>query len=928
MLTINKDGKDVNIKRVGEGAVQTVVLDVIKHNHPKKYEVIDYYFKKYKFKPHKLLNEEMSFIECAMKHDPELLFKYVKDIDIKVPGYNVINACIVGGRTDLLKKYIKKKGHNLNEMIGNQTPLLCAVKQKNLEIFDLLVKAGCKLNDIDSEHCTPLVYIQKSILSDVELGITENEKFYYHAIKTLLPVQPSTIYNELLDQSVVLRSPYLDFVTCDRMDMTKELYELHGNKNFLLQLTTHTNLHTRTNEFLHFLDMAYEDKTFEFAKEIFDRRPYIVLAKYSETERIIQKICAFGSTKFLNYFVEKYVKVISQMPEAYFNLLMNDSLTLIKKVIEFDKSIVNTLSDKGENMADFILLSDFSTDHKIECLEYFKSMGLDLGYCDDDGSSILRITIQYGDTKLLTYVLDQIGEEKIKKWHEIVQHGYIDCPIVQACHYEKLEFVKLLVECGFEILTSDEYLNDGTTIKIPICVTTVIFRGSADILQYMIECPEFGIEREQKEFIFNFAKSNKCSNKLLSMFDDTYEDVPDVIDPEILRLNGMMSSFFPRYSAELTRENFDSNFRIISSLKTLVLVLLKICQTENSRKYKSSFFSEASSSFKKYFDHKYDPPEMINMIQNFEEFEFDARELQRYIIIPLLTNELPNLYHLNSIRDDIIPFVEKIKSFDEKLNILYKVLTDCEATNILEFENIPENKKRRCYCEGCGEYTGTIKTTEQIDNSGNAPTYCQLVSTQPGTFKGFRESKLPASFKHQPSNDDNDENEITELIRTYHSFTIHPTEVEMLLERVAYPFEAQNYQLLKNFLLENVVCTEQDNKYTIYEKSKPIAVIYKNNKSPISCWIEHYGYNICEKMDKNHMFTFGIDIIIHNVWKTGKIKCGYAITETSKNIYIYGKVYMDGRWTRGYFEYFLNDKNILFHRLFKPLNMKHYPQNK
>jgi hypothetical protein len=102
-------------------------------------------------------------------------------------------------------------------------------------------------------------------------------------------------------------------------------------------------------------------------------------------------------------------------------------------------------------------------------------------------------------------------------------------------------------------------------------------------------------------------------------------------------------------------------------------------------------------------------------------------------------------------------------------------------------------------------------------------------------------------------------------------------------------------------------------------------MVYKNNKEDIPKWIETYGYNICtdNKMDANHMFSFGIDALLFDLWnkKSNALKCKYKIINTEKHatcIYIYGKALIDGRWQRGNFEYFLNDKNILFHRLFKP----------
>jgi hypothetical protein len=456
-----------------------------------------------------------------------------------------------------------------------------------------------------------------------------------------------------------------------------------------------------------------------------------------------------------------------------------------------------------------------------------------------------------------------------------------------------------------------------------------LFRNNHELLQYVIECPDFKIERAQRDYIFEFAKANKCSNKILSMFDESYEELPDQVDPEIIKLNGLLSSYFPQYRALLTRDNFDSNFRIISCLKTVILVVLKIIQSDSTRSYKSSYFNDASESFKKYFNQKYDPQEMINVITEYEKLDYDARYLQSQILTPLMLGNSIRLDMLNIHKKDLSEFEEQFKSVGNKLDKLHKLLTECESENYVEeTDEACECCRKRCYCEDCGEYMGTTKKIHVmtpatvLDSSGSNELYCQLVSTQPETFKGLKQINVPVGNNTQsPISDGGDE--LNELLRVYHTFSLDSVHVDKLLSRVAYPFEAPNYNLLKNMLSADVICTEQDNKYSIYVNSKPIATIYKNNKHTIPCWIEHYGYNICEKMDKNHMFTFGVDVIMHKLWNSGKIKCGYAVTDTSKRIYIYGKVYMEERWTRGYFEYFLNDKNILFHRLFKPLSKAH-----
>lgn len=926
MLSIQKDGKDVNIKRLGEGSLQVLILESIKSNHPKKYEIVDYYFKKYKFKPHRVLNGEMSFIECTLKHDFDMLTKYVQDIDIKAPGYNVINACVIAGRVDLLKKYVKKKGNNLNEFICNQTPLIIASKQKNKEMFDILINNGCKLDDVDDNGETPLSYIMKGIIEDLKNNITTNKTFYLHAIQRLLPNTPNGIYDEMIDQSAMLKSPYLEFLIYNNCPMSEELTNLYGGQDLLLSLTRQTNLNiSGVYEHIYLLEIA-ENGGNEYAQEIMSRRPYLALKKYDKN-LLIKHLCAYSSPNFLDFLIKEFHLLISQIPDAVFALLVPESLKWIKLLFAIYPNLIKLKNSEGKNLIESVLLTDYETRYKIECLEYFKSLGENFTYCDEEGSNPLSIVVQHGDLELFTYIVKHFDVEAIKRLTETSKNEYLSCPIIQACHYGKIDYIKLLVKQGFPIISVEEDIDNNSTIMLPACVSTILFRNNHDLLQYIIECPDFKIEREQRDYIFEFAKANKCSNRILSMFDEKYEELAETIDPKIIQLNGLLSAYFSQYKASLTRDNFDSNFRLISCLKTVLLVILKIIQSDDKRTYKNSYFNDAIESFKKYFNPKYDHIDMIYVILESQKIDYEYSFIQSHILTPLMTGSQIRSDMINIYKKDLIEFEDKFKSFGDMLDKLYKLLTECENENYIEDpDESCDCCRKKCYCEGCGDYMGTTKKIHVmtpatvVDTSGSNELYCQLVSTQPETFKGLKPMHI--SSTNSPNSNDADD-EMPELLRMYHTFSLQSTLVDKLLSRVAYPFEAPNYNLLKQMLSVDVVCTEQDNKYSIYDGSLPIATIYKNNKQTISCWIEHYGYNICEKMDKNHMFPFGVDIIMHKLWDSGKIKCGYAVTDTSKRIYIYGKVYMDDRWTRGYFEYFLNDKNILFHRLFKPLTKAH-----
>lgn len=57
--------------------------------------MVDYVFKKCKTKIHKKLENDMSFVECTLKHNEfDILCKYSTDLNIMASNYNIINACV------------------------------------------------------------------------------------------------------------------------------------------------------------------------------------------------------------------------------------------------------------------------------------------------------------------------------------------------------------------------------------------------------------------------------------------------------------------------------------------------------------------------------------------------------------------------------------------------------------------------------------------------------------------------------------------------------------------------------------------------------------------------------------------------------------------------------------------------------------------
>ncbi len=154
------------------------------------------------------------------------------------------------------------------------------------------------------------------------------------------------------------------------------------------------------------------------------------------------------------------------------------------------------------------------------------------------------------------------------------------------------------------------------------------------------------------------------------------------------------------------------------------------------------------------------------------------------------------------------------------------------------------------------------------------------------------------------------------------------------MSKLEYPFVLTNGITIKRLIYDDMKLKiqEYDNKFDIIKNNAVVAVIQKNNKKStnsikhnvlIPKWFDHYGYNICtdNKLDDDHTFPFVIDILLMDLInkKNKNIKCSYMTIGAEESMFMFFKGYLlkNGEMVPGHFEYFVNKKNMLFHRLFK-----------
>jgi hypothetical protein len=624
-------------------------------------------------------------------------------------------------------------------------------------------------------------------------------------------------------------------------------------------------------------------------------------------------------------------------------LAFTGKMEYVKILLNKYPDCVTQVESSGRTLIEAVAISkNIEEIKKIEYIDYFISMGANVNNINYNQLSTLEVAIQYSTIPIVEHLIKHTSDEFKKR--DILDF---------ACCFESVAILKMLVDNDFCI----EYCEER---NIPDCIYPSLRLSNYPLVKYIFEEPKFKIKESNYKYLFDYAIKYKCTKNILCLLDKEYKLNNDISDNDTLdtfdtsdikysmaRLNGMFSNFIDKY-------NYDQ-CEIISYTKMIIMMLLKIINNDTNKISKSHFFDQ-EEEFTRINGLLKPENELSKCFMIILTYE-NITTLTSADISEIFTRAIEGNFSRNAIdsyKNVLIDTKDKLEHFSTILIKLFQQFID-------------EDDEHNYYCDCCkkahnslndtdtdtdtdtDEYLDYESSFEDIDTSNN-----KIKKTKNKKAKQNKKTNTQTTIKNitntkdtKPNSDSENQdltNEHEQIIISNNKFTMDNEQIIIdnpivkhktiaigndfitgLLTRLTYPFIMGNYDILKNLLSQTTTYYEDEYKFNIVENNKLIAMVYKNSKEEIPLWIETYGYNICtdNKMDSNHMFTFGIDILLFELWnkKNNAVKCKYKIINTEKHatcIYIYGKALIDGRWERGNFEYFLNDKNILFHRLFKP----------
>jgi hypothetical protein len=956
-MEIELGNTKINVKNATNKTLEKVILEIIKTKHPKREEILNFYFKKNKMKPHKKLNNELSFIECSIKYDDhDLLCKYVKNLTLCAPSFNIINLCVEHNKIELLNKYIKEKRISLEQCVNENTPLITAIKKKHIDCFDILLNNGCKICQPNSKGSSPICNLFSDILIEKNNNsmTEENKIIYKRFIDKLLPKKIITDYDILTDELKIAidKNKKFDYNTFNKL---KDDFKLLVNKNKMFEsdlfekITNDTN---KKNNQLTELEKFYINKyniifsnceTSKLIKManhglddivslILSKRPYMLFLNYDDFTVIVH-LFNTKNENVINNILTNYLHIVLYDNELLNYLAYSDRMDYVKIFLNKYPECAKQIDDSGRTLIDSIIISsDIEEIKKIDYIDYFIGLGVDVNNINQNNLSTLDIAVQHSSRLVIEYLIKYVNSELKNR-----------DMLYNACCFEKFEILKLLVENDFFIELSE--IND-----VPTCIYPALKLSNYNIVKYILEEPKFKIVDLHKKNLYDFARMYKSGKNILCLLNEEYKtnhlnDLEDEnsdkgIKYEVVRLNGMFDNFIDNYE--------ENHYDIISYIKMITMIILKIINNDDNVIFKRHFFeqeekfvrtnnlSKSESEITKYIMVLL-TYENINVLTSADIYELFTRAIESNI----------NYGIISTYKDILIKNKPQFEHFSKILTDLLQMFIDDEDNDDSDFEDN--------YCPCCGNfsqdenkendnYEEILEDIGLLDNDDKN----NKITKKNSKSKSNKKNKSSHTIQNinvnnenigltEISSDTSDEliefeqkqtkNKNTQSQNTikYITMTLSYEVIAGLLSRLTYPFVMDNYDVLKNLLSHKIMYYEDEHKFNFIENNELVAMVYKSGRDEIPKWIETYGYNIGidTKLDANHMFSFGIDILLFELWNTknNNIKCKYRLINAEKHatcIYIYGKVLLNDKWEKGYFEYFLNDKNVLFHRLFRP----------
>lgn len=812
---------------------------------------------------YKLNNNNNKFIKNLKKKDfDDYLVLYIKN---KLPN-----------RYEKMKQYMSF-GFDINDDVNDyKMPwLYIAVQYEDIPLIGLLIKNNAnihhKLKDntniiyscIMFDNLLLLKFFLKKCVSPNYLNDSNNSPLIISCIKD----DGIEFIKTLLEyEDIIIDLPDQNFSPLDIIIRKLESNKMEYIKIFNILINRKKKM--EFNDMMLLRNYVLKNRL-DIVKLYVDKFPNI-LNKSSDdhdNDTIVHMAIYKKHEEMIKYFfsfknLDIYKK--NNTDHTYLDYIIGFSMLEILEIYckNYPKSL-KVLNENKKNIIEELIinpLGDNLSDNLADIIKIVCKYGTNINNINNENQTPIFSAIQYSSFEITKLMLE-LGAKpniNIEEEIEIKYNDKIDI-LIFCIQKNKFEEFKLLIDKKAKL-----YQITIENIKIYSTILSSILYNRYEFINYLFNIKEIKLYLEQNDninsFLFDYSIKNGCNNNdILNLLIPEYK-----INLDYLKSNSyFLSCLEKRISIYVPKFNKKKEI-IIDGLIDIISILKNYINIDKKKLLKLG---------------KHSRKLLLNMTLNNIKVKksnniFDYIETLIIILCDILD------YHNNSLIKHCIFVAMKIEL----------------KMDINENDEDEEYIKPKLIIKKINELSSDFI---QYEN------------------KLLEIYKLLKNNRVKLKNNENENNKITEI-----------NHVIKKLFKLYCPIKQPHYNYMYHNLVNNndtLINNINDKNIAVINSNNIKSVIFYNDKyNKPSKWINTYAPNIgsFNKSDENHTFSFLLDTLLvnHPVIETNVIDPNHE-NGLNSLLYFYGILEYDGHIETGCFEYFINSKGTLFHRMFRPYNL-------
>ena len=796
------------------------------------------------------------------------------DADCERGNSLLLHHLILKNETRMVIELIKNGVDIHSKSFGDVSVLHACAQVGNKQLMKYFIEKGADINATNFKKNTPLL---------LACRFSNSECF-----KLLLDKNPKISHKNLRGDTVFT-------LAIIKINITSTSHE-YGEMLTILKMIIGQKTKIKPEEIGCINSLIdYGNDNVEAIEIIINKFPDILNFPLDSGNTILHKALINGKNNFLTIIMKKSIMQMidweaqNKLGASYLHLLSaNCYINEIQRVVTLCPNIVKKLTVRGETAIDYVLLGKDiikvpvdSPEEIISTIKFLKLAGVNINNKNKYNVSTISLSIKLHGLNIVQSLIDLGADVSEPRTNSELFPSINNGDLLGLCaELGKCDIMRLLIDHAYLNL---EYIQDIHQ-KIPTALILATMNLRSDIITFLLgenKIKQF-VKKSTKKYLLKVALEAGCVEKNLLINFASEDVVNDLnLDNDFLVKN-YYENFIRRYI-----DGYDDLKKfILVNLKSLLSIFNRIF-TLQSKKDIYVIFDETEQLYDNIAPHTKFVEILLSVI-GYRIDHTNINEIGKYIET---IKDLQSRLH-GSDHDENSGYYCTCFSIDKAKDELVKLKTllpDVVINKIKPFLNAVIALLKR--------------ETRFVKNHTN-----DIVLQLP------------------------DSESSDEIIKNDKS------KVKRMLFKLLWPSKKEYYDAMVTLLSNDAKITYYDDALTVTTQNSITSIVRRlNNKKKSykildkpSVWFKFYAQNIGSKTDVNHMFSFALDDKLFD-WPCIEIK---AVDPTAFNsesddrcdnfdyldhfIYFPGELKFDNEIVKGCYEYFINSRGTLFHRMFRP----------